>query len=265
MKTKRLLDVLSSLYPDKERERLYACIMCGDVFVDGICIKEPSYRVKPDSVVELVQKESYVSRGAYKLEAALNAWKPDISGLCFVDVGSSTGGFTDCLLSHGASFVHAVDVGYNQLAWKLRNDSRVSVMERCNIRDITSLEPVPHAAVADVSFSSITGLVSHILSLTSQKWGIFLLKPQFEYAAMIKQGLAFDDGFDGVLRDVNHIYSVACSVLERISQENLVVKNLMASPVKGSRGNTEFLLLISLSGEDRGRFELDRWYSSILA
>ncbi|MEM5947948.1 TlyA family RNA methyltransferase [Spirochaetia bacterium 38H-sp] len=263
MKKKRLLDVLVSLYPDYERERLYANILCGDVFVDGVRIKDPFYGVKSSSIVELKSEDGYVSRGGYKLEAALSEWKLDVRGLCFVDVGSSTGGFTDCLLSRGASFVHAVDVGYNQLAWKLRADNRVSVMERCNIRDIKELVPRPDAAVADVSFSSLTGLIPHIIGLTAQKWGVFLLKPQFEYAAMIKHGLAEDYGFDGVIRDYSIVYIIADYILERIVSEGLCVGHLMPSPIRGSHGNLEFLLLISKGGPGAGRDELDKWYSSV--
>ena len=143
-------------YPQKKESELFAYVLCGNVYCDGEKIRETSRKIDSRSELEIRTKK-YVSRGGYKLEGALDEWGIDCRKKIFVDAGSSTGGFTDCLLQRGASLVYAVDVGYNQLDYSLRNDSRVVVRERCNIMELDDLEPAPHMGVADLSFRSIAG------------------------------------------------------------------------------------------------------------
>ena len=174
-----LLQLLKKKYPEKSDNENYAAVLCGDVSVNNEKIKDPSYKVDPDSEI-ILNKKKYVSRGGYKIEKALFYWKIDVKGKIILDAGSSTGGFTDCLLQHGARGVHAVDVGYNQLDYKLRSDRRVFVHERENIMKIESLDPEPEIGTADLSFRSIKGAAAKIINLVKENTLIALIKPQFE-------------------------------------------------------------------------------------
>ncbi|AEJ61130.1 hemolysin A [Spirochaeta thermophila DSM 6578] len=252
-----LLDLLASRFPDTRRDMLYAYVLCGEVFVDGVCVKDPYLKVREDVRIER-RIPRYVSRGGYKLEAALHAWNLDIAGKGFLDVGASTGGFTECLLFHGAAFVHAVDVGYNQLAYKLRVDERVFVHERTNIREVRSLDPVPDAAVVDLSFRSLVPVAGHVLSLTREAWGIFLVKPQFE----VVRGGGTPEGFRGVLKDREAIHRVVRETLEACAGQGFVPRRCFPSPVRGKKGNQEFLVLLTGEGEATGFRELEAWFYS---
>ena len=179
MKKLSLIEIVSKRFPEIHRDVLYTRIMCGEVLVNGEKNSNPSSKIFINSKIEIIEKR-FVSRGGLKLEAALDEWNIITNKKIFLDAGSSTGGFTDCLLKRGAGGVHAVDVGYNQLAYVLRTDKRVSVYEKCNIMHLNELTPVPDAAVADLSFRSISGAARHIIDLTSEKWLIALVKPQFE-------------------------------------------------------------------------------------
>lgn len=236
MKKKTILDRLCELYPEEERKKLYSGIMCGEVRLKGETIREPGRMVPGDSQPEFSLKK-YVSRGGYKLEKVLDYWNIDVKGKGFLDAGCSTGGFTDCLLQKGASFVHAVDVGYNQLDYSLRVDERVYVHERTNIMHLTSLDPVPDGAVADLSFRSISDAASKIISLVSGRFLIALVKPQFEVENP-------GDDFDGVLRDGEQILLVARQVMKKLRDEGCFVTRIDLSPVKGRKGNQELLFLI---------------------
>src|SRR5579884_2190490 len=168
VKTRRRID---QLLVDRglaaSREKAQALILAGQVLVAGQRIDKAGQTVDPDAAIEVLQPLRYVSRGGLKLERALDHWNIDVSGRICLDVGSSTGGFTDCLLQHGAARVYAVDVGTGQLDWKLRNDPRVIVQEQVNARRL-SREQVPESfdfAVADVSFISVTMLLPVIIPL----------------------------------------------------------------------------------------------------
>ncbi len=240
MKRIPLLDLLCSRYPDQERERLMARIMCRDVMVDGGRIANPKEKVRLDAEVAFLD-EAFVSRGGRKLEHALDVFGVAVDGKVFIDAGASTGGFTHCLLSRGAGMVYAVDVGYNQLAYQLRTDSRVVVMEQTNIMHVSGLEPVPDAAVADLSFRSISGAASHILSQVTEQWMIALIKPQFELQQEIPS-------FDGVIRDTSVVSRVLLKTFTQLSEEGVGVAGITESPILGTKGNREYLALLKPSG-----------------
>ncbi len=237
MKKISLIEIVSKRFPEINRDVLYTKIMCGEVFVCGEKISDPLNKVSIDSEIDIVEKK-FVSRGGLKLETALDGWNIDVTGKTLLDAGSSTGGFTDCLLQRGAMGVHAVDVGYNQLAYSLRKDTRVNVLEKTNIMHIKELVPPPDSAVVDLSFRSIGGAARHIINLTTEKWLIVLVKPQFE----INPGNYPD--FSGIIRDKNILHDVLKGVLKKINKDNLFVDKVLISPVKGRKGNTEFLFLI---------------------
>lgn len=236
MKKKALLDHLADRFPHLSRKHLFTQIMCGKVKVNGETIKDPKRKIAITSIPE-IGLERYVSRGGYKLEQVLQLWNIDVKGKGFLDAGSSTGGFTDCLLQGGASFVHAVDVGYNQLDYSLRINERVHVHERTNIMHIQSLDPCPDGAVADLSFRSITDAAAKLISLVSEKYLIALVKPQFEIQNP-------DENFDGIIRNFEEIYKVSENVLNKLWDEKSYVEKVSLSPVKGRKGNQELLFLI---------------------
>ena len=240
-KTKRcsLISLLEKKYPEFSRDRLVAYIVCKNVLVNGQTSTDPRQLVDGDSHIEL-SFPKYVSRGGSKLEYALDYWGIDPTGLVLLDAGSSTGGFTDCLLQRGAFKVHSVDVGYNQLDYRLRIDERVIVHEKQNIMTVTELEPIPQAAVADLSFRSIRGAASHILGLTTDKWLISLIKPQFEVPR-------WKEGFFGVVEDRALLLQVMTDVYEALVLEGVGMQAIVTSPILGRKGNTEFLALLKPS------------------
>jgi 23S rRNA (cytidine1920-2'-O)/16S rRNA (cytidine1409-2'-O)-methyltransferase len=239
-----LLDALCREYPDCSRDELYRCIMCGEVLVGGETVTDPRSPVSVDRALT-IHRRRYVSRGGEKLEAALHAWKIDAAGRSWLDAGASTGGFTDCLLQHGARRVFSVDVGYNQLDYRLRSDDRVAVMERTNILSVDDLDPQPDAAVCDLSFRSLRGVVSHLLDLTREGWGIALLKPQFEAAAEIRWGQRDADSVEkGIVRGSLRDEVIAGTIRSLEEDEGVRVIRRLASPLAGRQGNVEELLLI---------------------
>jgi len=231
-KTVALLDLLVSLYPEVDRERLFSRVLCGDVLVDSSVLRDPKVKVPVDAEVVLSTKR-FVGRGGFKLDPVLEAWKLPVSGKIFLDAGCSTGGFTDALLQRGATLVHAVDVGAAQLDWKLRADSRVMVREGTNVMALADLQPRPHAAVADLSFRSLRGAASHVLSLTIEGWMVALIKPQFEWVDP-------PENFQGVVPDEKW-----AAILERLEAdlriEGVLMTNLAPSSVRGRKGNQEYL------------------------
>ncbi|MEA1911024.1 MAG: TlyA family RNA methyltransferase [Spirochaetota bacterium] len=237
MKKIPLLELLTKNFHEDTKSILYSKIMCGEVFVNGEKNTNPGSKVLLDSAIEIIEKV-FVSRGGIKLKAALDNWQIDITGKVFIDAGSSTGGFTDCLLRNRALYVHAVDVGYNQLAYSLRTDIRVGVLEKTNIMHLNELTPLPEAAVADLSFRSISGAGRHIIDLTTEKWLIALVKPQFEIDKSV-----FPD-FNGIIFDKSILKDVLNVVLDKIMADKLFVDKVMLSPIKGRKGNIEFLFLI---------------------
>ncbi len=236
MKSLPLLELLSIKYPDIPKERLYSYILCREVSVNGGRIANPKERVPITAVLEIV-RDKYVSRGGVKLNHALLEWEISLAGKIMIDAGSSTGGFTDCLLQEGAIRVYAVDVGYNQLDYSLRTHPKVVVMERTNIMEIGELDPRPHAAVADLSFRSIRGAAEKILSLTREAWMIALIKPQFEIDSYIQD-------FNGIVSNNELLLEILTTTCSELSEEGAGVVRIAASPILGRKGNREYLALI---------------------
>lgn len=236
MKTEALLACAMRAFPSLSRDEVYAAILCGEIYVGGERLRDPSARVSPAATIEQ-RRRAFVSRGGLKLDHALESWRISVTGKVMLDAGSSTGGFTDCLLQRGALRVHAVDVGYNQLAYSLRTDPRVIVHERTNIMDLASLDPAADAAVADLSFRSLRGAADRILSLTREGWVVALVKPQFELRRDY-------EGFDGVLRDDRRLIEVLEEVAEALRSEGVSVTAALRSPIEGRRGNREYLFLL---------------------
>ena len=244
MKRARLLDRLCALHPDRDREELLSLVLCGDVRVDGARIRDPQERIGPDAEVSL-ERERYVGRGGHKLEHALSAWRLPVRDRVFLDAGASTGGFTDCLLQHGASAVHAVDVGYNQLDYRLRRDGRVIVHERTNLMHVDSLDPPPHAAVADLSFRSLRGAGRRAVDLTVERYAVLLIKPQFEWSDAPAD-------FSGTVPEAA-LPGILTGTLGALVDEDLALFALEESPITGRAGNREFLLLAGEPASVAGR------------
>ncbi len=232
-----LYQLLKRKYPENSDNENYALILCGDVSANNENIKNPLFMLDPESEIEIKRKK-YVSRGGYKIEKALLYWDIDIQNKIILDAGSSTGGFTDCLLQNGAGGVHAVDVGYNQLDYKLRSDRRVFVHERENIMKIDHLDPSPEIGTADLSFRSIRGAAAKIISLVSEKTLIALIKPQFEIDKS-------DSDFKGVVDDAEKLENILISVADELTDEKVYIRDIIESPILGKKGNREFLALLS--------------------
>lgn len=222
------------------RQRARALIMAGKVRVDGTKIEKPGREVPANAELTLEEELRYVSRGGLKLEAALRGFAIDPTGLVVLDAGASTGGFTDCLLQHGAARVVAVDVGYGQLDWRLRNDPRVVVMERKNIRlmDKEALPDPVDAAVADVSFISLKLVLPRLWQFVpAGAWVIALVKPQFE----VGRG---EVGKGGVVREAQRIRAAVESVKAFSRECGFEVRGELDSPIKGPKGNQEVLIYL---------------------
>jgi 23S rRNA (cytidine1920-2'-O)/16S rRNA (cytidine1409-2'-O)-methyltransferase len=220
------------------RQRARALIMAGKVLVDNIPVDKPGALVRHDSALTLKGEDiPYVSRGGLKLEAAIKAFGIRVKGLDCLDVGASTGGFTDCLLQNGARHVFAVDVGYGQLAWKLRQDVRVTVFERTNIRIMTP-DAIPSQVdlvTIDTSFISLKIVVPAAMQFMKPGAEIIaLVKPQFE----VGKGRV---GKGGVVRDPALHDEVIRSLSDFFPALGLTLRGLMASPILGPKGNKEFL------------------------
>lgn len=212
--------------------------MAGKVRVDGTRIEKPGREVPTDAQLAVEEDLRYVSRGGLKLEAALHGFGVDPTGLSILDAGASTGGFTDCLLQHGAARVVAVDVGYGQLDWRLRNDPRVVVVERKNIRFMERNNlPVPiDAAVADLSFISLRLVLPALMGLVPPgAWIIALVKPQFE----VGKG---EVGKGGVVKEAQKIRSAVERVKASARECGYEVLGDLPSPIKGPKGNQEVLI-----------------------
>jgi 23S rRNA (cytidine1920-2'-O)/16S rRNA (cytidine1409-2'-O)-methyltransferase len=211
----------------------------GLVLVGGRAAGKPSTLVDPAEPVELVgPARRFVSRGGEKLDAALDRFGIDVAGARALDAGASTGGFTDCLLQRGASHVVAVDVGYGQLAWSLREDPRVTVLERTNVRDLRpeALPFAPELVVADLSFISLRLVVGALAGLAAADAGfVLLVKPQFEAGRD-------QVGPRGVVRDPERWADAIRGVAEASAAVGLRPLDVTASPVRGPAGNVEFLL-----------------------
>jgi len=243
----------------ESRERAQALIRAGQVLVDDQVADKPGRRVPSNAALRLRSRLPYVSRGGLKLEAALNAFGLDVAGWVVADVGASTGGFTDCLLQRGAARVYAIDVGYGQLAWKLRRDPRVVVMERTNIRFLESLpEPVDLATV-DVSFIGLELVLPAVMRLLKPQGQIVaLVKPQFEAGRR-------QVGKGGVVRDPAVHRQVLTRLIEWAVEHGLRVLGLIPSPITGPRGNVEFLLHLALGPVEGPSPDLEELVDAALA
>ncbi len=224
------------------REKAKRAVMAGTVKINDHPARKPSDTVKPDDQLALTAEEKYVSRGGHKLEHALAHFPVSPAGLTAIDLGASTGGFTDCLLQHGASKVFAVDVGQGQLAWKLRRDRRVVVMEKTNARGLKPENfPAPaDLAVIDCSFISLRKILPAAIALLPPSGKIIaLIKPQFE------AGKAEVDKGAGVITDPAIHDRVLRELEEFVGQQPQVAwRGVTESPLLGPAGNKEFLVLI---------------------
>jgi 23S rRNA (cytidine1920-2'-O)/16S rRNA (cytidine1409-2'-O)-methyltransferase len=218
--------------------------MAGDVLVNGRLVEKCGTMVSRDAAFELSAKSGelrYVSRGGLKLERALEAFSLDPSGQICLDVGASTGGFTDVLLKRGARRVYAIDVGYGQLAWELRTDPRVVVMDRTNIRYLTMLPESPSSAVIDVSFISLRLVLPPVAALIAPGgWIVCLVKPQFEAGRReVSRG-------SGVVSDPDVHRRVLSHILAEITNQGVLrAGGLTVSPITGRDGNHEYLLWLA--------------------
>lgn len=228
------------------REKAKAIIMAGIVYVNNQKSDKAGKDVKPEDVIEVRGSTlKYVSRGGLKLEKAMECFPIDLNGKVCMDVGASTGGFTDCMLMNGSVKVFSVDVGYGQLAWKLRTDSRVVNLERTNFRYVTTeqiTEPIDFASV-DVSFISLKHILPNLnILLKDNGQAVCLIKPQFE-AGREKVGKK------GVVSDINTHLEVVENVIDMAVSNGFSVLGLEFSPVKGPEGNIEYLIYLVKSAE----------------
>ncbi|MEP7290787.1 MAG: TlyA family RNA methyltransferase [Chloroflexota bacterium] len=251
MSEKQRLDVLmveSGLAPS--REKAQALIMAGEVRVADRMIDKPGTRVDISAEIMVKVKPRFVSRGGDKLAGALDAFPVAVTGRICADVGASTGGFTDCLLQYGAAKIYAIDVGYGQIDYRLRQDSRVVVIERTNARYLEQLAEPVSLVVIDASFISLRILLPTIKGWLTEKADVItLIKPQFEAGKD-------DVGKGGVVRDAKVHARVLDEVLSFAQGQGFAVRGLIQSPLKGPAGNVEFLAWLgwgeAISGEEIG-------------
>jgi 23S rRNA (cytidine1920-2'-O)/16S rRNA (cytidine1409-2'-O)-methyltransferase len=252
MEKERIDKLLVDIGLADSRTKAHALVMAGVVLVDEKRVDKPSERVSTGALIRIkgdTPEARYVGRGGLKLEGALKEFKIDPVEMKCLDVGASTGGFTDCLLQHGASRVVAVDVGTNQLAWKVRNDDRVTVLENRNARSLTmaDLPFSPDLVVMDVSFISVTKILPALKELLSENGKIIvLIKPQFE----VGRG---EVGKGGIVREPEKHQAVVDSVTEFAASIGLQRLGLMDSPILGAEGNKEFLALFGVSKSNEVR------------
>lgn len=249
-KSKRLDLLLEELGYFSSRQVARTAIMDGGVLVNGVKITKPGTPIKDGAKIQLTnawQPQKYVSRGGLKLEKAVLEFKLDVKNKECLDIGASTGGFTDCLLKSGAKFVYAIDVGHGQLDWSLRSDPRVKVIERCNARNLSpesaglsEAKSFPELAVIDVSFISLLKVLPAVKTCLSQEsfMVIALIKPQFEAGPE-------HVGKNGVVRSSDVHKQVIRTIVLYAARIGLFASKLTFSPLKGPKGNIEFLVLFS--------------------
>ena len=238
----------------ESRAKAQASIMAGQVLVDEQKIDKPGTSIKEGAAIRLLGDQlKYVSRGGLKLEKALQVFPVKVEGKVMADIGASTGGFTDCALQNGATKVYAVDVGYGQLAWKLRSDPRVVNMERTNARalDETSLPELVDAVSIDVAFISLEKILPAVKKILKPKgFVIALIKPQFEAG---KEHI----GKKGVVKDPEVHKEVINRIIRFAKAEGWSIGGLDFSPVKGPEGNIEYLLYLTAASEETSVKEVD--------
>lgn len=253
MADKERLDVLLvSLGLAVSRELAKAYIMAGDVYVDGNKEDKAGTKIDINSKIEVKGREMpYVSRGGFKLEKAMAEFPVELNGKICMDIGSSTGGFTDCMLQNGASKVYSIDVGYGQLAWKLRNDERVICMEKTNVRYITEeqIPDKPEFASVDVSFISLTKVIPPAIAVMADNAQmVCLIKPQFE-AGREKVGKK------GVVKDKKVHEEVILKIIDFAFEIGMNVIGISFSPIKGPEGNIEYLIMLDKENEGLSKEE----------
>ena len=229
------------------REKAKRAIMAGEVSVEGEKSTKVGLRVKVDSNISILKKETvYVSRGGEKLEKALKFFNIWVKGKRVIDIGASTGGFTDCLLKFGAEKVYCIDVGYGQLAWKLQQDQRVVIMDRTNIRYLTAdkFDSLFKLATIDVSFISLDKVLPAVYNLLEEKGEVVaLIKPQFEAGReFVQRG--------GLVKKVEVHQMVIKKVVEVSLRLDFSIQGLTFSPLKGASGNIEYLIYLTKNFEE---------------
>lgn len=241
MKKERLDTLLVQRGFFESRSRAQAAIMAGQVLVNEQKIDKTGTQVAPDAAIRLLGGDlKYVSRGGLKLEKAVRCFNLDLTGKIAADIGASTGGFTDCALQNGAARVYAIDVGYGQLAWKLRSDERVVNMERTNVRylEADSLPEKVDVATIDVAFISLDKVLPAVKKIIADDGIVIaLIKPQFEAG---KENV----GKKGVVRDPQVHLTVINNVIATAGELGFKIAGLDYSPVKGPEGNIEYLLYL---------------------
>lgn len=247
---KERLDILlveKGIFPTREKAK--SAIMAGEVLVEGERVNKSGQRIKVESNISVIKKETaFVSRGGEKLEKALKVFNVNVKGKRVIDVGASTGGFTDCLLKYGAEKVYCIDVGYGQLAWKLQRDSRVVVIDRTNIRYLTAdkFDDLFDLATIDVSFISLDKVLPAVYNLIKEKGEVVaLIKPQFEAGReFIQRG--------GVVKKKEVHQMVIEKVGEKAQKIGFGIQGITFSPLKKTSGNIEYLIcLVKNSGKDK--------------
>jgi 23S rRNA (cytidine1920-2'-O)/16S rRNA (cytidine1409-2'-O)-methyltransferase len=226
----------------ESRNRAQRLVMAGEVRVEGEMVHKSSTQVDENAEIEVKARPKFVSRGGKKIEAALAAFKVPVAGKVCADVGASTGGFTDCLLQNGAAKIYAIDVGYGILHWKLRKDPRVVVMERTNARYVDSLPEPVELVVIDASFISLGLILPAVREWFVDKGGqtVALIKPQFEAGRKAAAVHA------GVIKDETVHRKVLRDTLDEALALGFQPVGLIASPIKGPKGNVEFLVDLHL-------------------
>ncbi|MBU1290857.1 TlyA family RNA methyltransferase [bacterium] len=247
---KERLDILlveKGFFPTREKAK--SAIIAGEVLVEGERVDKSGQRIKAESNISVIKKgTAYISRGGEKLEKALKVFNVNVKGKRVIDVGASTGGFTDCLLKYGAEKVYCIDVGYGQLAWKLQKDSRVVVIDRTNIRYLTAdkFDDLFELAAIDVSFISLDKVLPAVYNLLKEKGEVVaLIKPQFEAGReFIQKG--------GLVKKAEVHQMVIERVREKAQKIGFGIQGLTFSPLKKASGNIEYLIyLVKDSGKDK--------------
>jgi 23S rRNA (cytidine1920-2'-O)/16S rRNA (cytidine1409-2'-O)-methyltransferase len=248
----RLDSFLAERGLSRSREKAKREILAGWVKVDGDTVREPSHRISGDESVTVARPGGmFVSRGGDKIKRAIETFGIDLRGMRAVDLGASTGGFTDCMLKHGASRVYAVDVGYGQLDYSLRSDARVVVMERRHVNSLTRgdfPEPIDFIT-ADLSFISILKVADRIAGLFPGARGVVLIKPQFEAGAGEQK--------KGVVRKPEHHAAILKRVIGGLLEKGNRLLGLDFSPIKGPKGNIEYLAYVRFGQPEEGRVDWD--------
>lgn len=232
------------------RSKAQGVILAGEVLVNGKMVDKPGTSIPLTATIELKTVMPYVGRGGFKLAGALDAFEIDVNGRVAADVGVCTGGFTDVMLQRGVAKVFAIDVGYGQLDWKLRQDERVHVMERTNARYLEFLDELVNFVCIDVSFISLRLILPAV-----QKW----LQPEADIVALIKPQFEAGPkqvGKGGIIKDTAVHKQVVTDIVIWVGEHNLVAKDIIRSPIKGGDGNVEFLIWLQ-SGQSDTALDLD--------